>query len=93
MLALLHTGVQMSNVQIMEIYLFDDFFHLPLVSTTPVVHLELRISQRICKKFKTALMVYSGAWGKLIHKKTTCQKSRGTVPLSFLYSKYLEIYL
>ncbi len=36
------------------------------------------------KKFKTALMVYSGAWGKLIHeKKTRSRKSRDTVPLSY----------
>jgi hypothetical protein len=43
---------------------------LPPVSTTPVANLppvctfELRP-----KKFETALMEYSGAWGKLIHKK------------------------
>jgi hypothetical protein len=46
-----------------------DFYHLPQVSKTPVVHLELRISLRISKKFETALMLYSGAWGKLIHEK------------------------
>jgi hypothetical protein len=33
------------------------------------------------KKFETALMVYSGAWGKLIHEKTRSRKSRETVPL------------
>jgi hypothetical protein len=33
------------------------------------------------KKFETALLVYSGAWGKLIHEKKS-RKSRGTVPLS-----------
>jgi hypothetical protein len=27
--------------------MFEDLFHLPLVSTTPVVHLMLRISPRI----------------------------------------------
>ncbi len=26
-------------------------------------------------------MVYSGAWGKLIHEKTWSQKSYGTIPL------------
>jgi hypothetical protein len=41
---------------------FSDFFLLPPVSTTPVVHPELRI-------FETALMVFSGAWGKLKMKK------------------------
>ncbi len=33
------------------------------------------------KKFKTDLIVHSGVWGKLIHKKTWSRKSRGTVPL------------
>jgi hypothetical protein len=34
------------------------------------------------KKFETALLVYSGAWGKLYHeKKNISRKSRGTVPL------------
>jgi hypothetical protein len=43
--------------------MIEDFFHLLQVSTTPVVHLELQISQRIFEKFETALMVNSGAWG------------------------------
>jgi hypothetical protein len=32
-------------------------------------------------KFQTALKVYSGAWGKLIHEKTRSRKSRDNVPL------------
>jgi hypothetical protein len=31
-------------------FLIEDFFHLPLVSLTPVVHLELQISPRIFDK-------------------------------------------
>jgi hypothetical protein len=46
--------------------------NLPPVSLIPVVNLELQISPR--KKFETALMVYSGAWGKLIHEKNQKQK-------------------
>ena len=47
--------------------MIEDFFHLSPVSTTPVVNLEpLR---KFSKKFEMALMVYSGAWGKLIHEK------------------------
>jgi hypothetical protein len=61
--------------------MIEDFFHLLPVSTTPVVHLELRISPRIIEKFETVLMVYSGAWGKLIHEKTRSRKSRDTIPL------------
>jgi hypothetical protein len=34
------------------------------------------------KKFEMVLMGYSGAGGKLIHKKNQKQKSRDTVPLS-----------
>jgi hypothetical protein len=37
------------------------------------------------KKFETALMVYSGAWGKLIHEKTRSKKSRDTVPLNLKF--------
>ncbi len=54
-----------------------NFFHLPLVSMTLVVHLELQISPRIFdKKFETTLMAK-----KLIHEKTWSRKSRGTVTL------------
>ncbi len=36
--------------EIMKIFLIEDFFYLPPVSTTPMVHLELRISLRIFTK-------------------------------------------
>jgi hypothetical protein len=35
-----------------KIFLIEDFFHLPPVSTTPVVHLEPQISPRIFKKIR-----------------------------------------
>jgi hypothetical protein len=60
--------------------MIEDFFRLLPVSTTPVEHLELRISPRIFKKFETALLVYSRAWGKQIHEKK--QKSKIFVTLS-----------
>jgi hypothetical protein len=41
------------------------------------------ISANFRKKFETALMVYSGAWGKLIHEKKTEVENRVTVPLYF----------
>jgi hypothetical protein len=50
--------------------MIEDFFHLPPMSTTPVVHLELRISPGIFgknQKWYNIIMVYSGDWGKLIH--------------------------
>ncbi len=52
------------------------------MSATPVVNLELSISPRLLEKFETVLMGYSGAGGKLIHKKTRSKKSCDTVPLS-----------
>ncbi len=71
MLILLHKGVPK---KIMKSFLIEDFFHFPLVSTTLVVHLELRISLQILEKFEMAIMVYSGAWGIRIHKKNLKSK-------------------
>jgi hypothetical protein len=48
--------------------------NLPLVSLIPVVHLDLRISPRILKKFEMTLVLFSGAWGKIIHEKNLEQK-------------------
>jgi hypothetical protein len=59
MLTLLPKGVK----KILNIFLIEDFFHLPLVSTTSVVHLDMRISAQMFEKFETALMGYSGLWG------------------------------
>jgi hypothetical protein len=38
--------------EILQIFLIEDFFHLPPVSMTPVVHLELSISLRIFEKIQ-----------------------------------------
>jgi hypothetical protein len=38
--------------KIIKIFQFEDFCHLPLVSATQVVHLELRISPRIFEKIR-----------------------------------------
>jgi hypothetical protein len=38
--------------KIIYIFIIEDFFHLPPVSTTPVVHLELRISPQIFEKIR-----------------------------------------
>ncbi len=38
--------------KIIKIFQFEDFCHLPPVSTAPVVHLELRISPRIFEKIR-----------------------------------------
>ncbi len=40
------------------------------------------------KKFEKAVLVYSDAWGKLIHEKTRSRKSRDTVPLmQYFYTR------
>jgi hypothetical protein len=63
-----NSTTQRCSKKIIKTFLNDDFFHLPLSSTTPLVNLELRIREFL-KKFETALMAFSGAWGRLIHKK------------------------
>ncbi len=52
---------------------------LPPVLLTPVVHLDLRISPRISKKFQMTLLLFSGAWGKVIHEKP---KAKNLVTMS-----------
>jgi hypothetical protein len=63
-----NSSTQRCPNKIIKIFLIEDFFHLPLVPTTPVVHFELRISPGVFKKNLRALMVYSEPWGKLIHE-------------------------
>jgi hypothetical protein len=83
--------------KIMKIFLLEDFFHLPPVSLTPVVHLEPRISPRIFEK------IQNGRNGKMLGgnwfmKKTRCRKSCDNVPLKvpkceILMSWILRIFL
>jgi hypothetical protein len=49
-----------------------------------VGHLDLQILylREFSKKFKTTLLLFSGAWGKMIHEKNLKKKSRDTVPLN-----------
>jgi hypothetical protein len=67
--------------KIINNFLLEDFSQLQPVSTTPVIHLEPRISPRIFEKFEMAVMVYSGAWGKLIHAKKPEVKNLVTLSL------------
>jgi hypothetical protein len=41
---------------------------------TPVANLSCEYLREFSKKFETALMIYSRAWGKLIHEKNQKQK-------------------
>ncbi len=54
MLTLLPKSVQN---KIIKTFLIEGFFHLPTVSTTPVGHLELRISPRISEKIWNGPMI------------------------------------
>jgi hypothetical protein len=65
--------------------MIEDFLHLPPVS------LSCEYLREFSKKFETTLMVYSGAWGNLIHEKN--QKSKISWHCTFkaiLSIKYFE---
>ncbi len=47
-----NSTIQRCSNKIVKIFLIEDFFHLPLVSATLVVNLELRISPRILEKIR-----------------------------------------
>jgi hypothetical protein len=50
--------------KIIKIVLIEDFSHLPLVSTTPVDNLELRISPRIFEKNRNGPNGILWGWGE-----------------------------
>ncbi len=49
---------------IIKIFLIEEFFHLPPVSATPVVHLEPRISPRIFEKIRNGRIGILGCLGE-----------------------------
>ncbi len=52
----------------------DAVGNLPPVSLIPVVHLDLRVSPWILKKFEMTLILFSGDWGDMIHEKNLKRK-------------------
>jgi hypothetical protein len=66
---------------------FEDFFHLLSVSTTPVVHLELRISPQIFEKIRNGPNGMMRGFGEI----DPCRKTEveNLVALSLL-GPYLE---
>jgi hypothetical protein len=76
-----NSTTQRCQNKMIKTFLIEDFLHLPPVSTTLVVHLQLWISLQIFKKIWNGTNDISGAWGKLIHEKSWRRKSYGTVPL------------
>ncbi len=55
--------------------------NLPQVSLIPVVHLHLRISPRILKKFEMTLLLFLGLGGRWFMEKHEAKKPHDTVPL------------
>ncbi len=61
--------------------MIEDFFHLPPVSTTSVVHLDLQISPRIFEKIHNGPNGILRGLGETDSRKNQKSKSRDTVPL------------
>ncbi len=79
-----NSTIQMCPSKNIKIFLIEDFFICHRCQQHRWSTLSCEYHREFSKKFETALMVYSGAWGTLIHEKTRSRKSRGTVPLSSL---------
>ncbi len=76
--------------KILKNSLLEDFFHLPPVSLTPVVHLEPRISPRIFEKNRNGRNAILRCLGKLIHEKNQKSKISWHCPFKKnLVKKYL----
>ncbi len=94
MLTLLPKGVQTKLLKIFWLKIFPfvtGVNDLSPVSTTPVVHTELRIFLNFWKVFETTLMVYSGAWGKLIHEKYQKSKISWYCPFNLCFFFLLDL--
>jgi hypothetical protein len=59
-----NSPIQRCPKKIIKIFLIEDFSHLPPVSTTLVVNLELGISPRIFKKFRNGSNGILWGWGE-----------------------------
>jgi hypothetical protein len=87
-----NSTIQRCPNKIIKIFLIEDFFICHRCQRHRWSTMSSEYLREFSKKFETALMVYSGAWGKLIHeKKTRSRKPRGTVPLmSDIYSPWMN---
>ncbi len=59
-----NSTIQRCPNNIIKIFLIEDFFHLPPVSLTPVVNLELRISPQILEKIRNGPDGILWGWGE-----------------------------
>ncbi len=79
-----NSTIQRCPNKIIKIFLIEDFFHLPPVSTTLVVNLELWIFPRIFEKIRNGPIGILWGWGETVWwKKTRSKKSCDTVPLTW----------
>jgi hypothetical protein len=69
-----NSTTQKCPIKIIKIFQLEDFLHLPPVSRHRWCTLSREYLREFSKKFEMAVMVYSGAWGKLKHEKN--QKSK-----------------
>jgi hypothetical protein len=69
-----NSTIQRCPNKIIKIFLIKDFFHLPPVSTTLVVNLELRISLRIFEKIRNGPDGILWGWGETDDEKNQKQK-------------------
>ncbi len=63
--------------KLIKTFMIEDFFHLPPVTTTPVVPHELRITLRNFEKIRNGP---NGILRDYFMKKTRSPKSRDTIP-------------
>ncbi len=59
-----NSTIQRCSNKIIKIFLIKDFFHLPPVSATPLVNLELRISARLLEKIRNGPNGMLWSWGE-----------------------------
>jgi hypothetical protein len=58
-----NSTIQRCSNKIIKNFLIEDFFHLPLVSATPVVKFELRISPLLLEKIQNGPNGILWGWG------------------------------
>ncbi len=76
-----HSSIQRCPNKIIKIFLIEDFSHLPPVSTTPVVNLELWISSRIFEKIRNGPNGILWGWGETDWRKKPEAKNLVTLSL------------
>ncbi len=90
---LVNSTTQSFPKNIIKTFLIEDFFPFAtgVNDTGAGAPWAANIYANFRKKIETALMVYLGAWGKLIHEKNLKSKNLAALsPASFIKSKTIE---